>query len=120
MAYDYDKAARTADRLVKKFGAVVTLNKYANLGTASRPDYAVATTHDIYAAKLDDVEKDPDTLVTNRVTTFYISPLNDDDVVPASGDEIIAADGVSYELDSVDILKPTATAVLYTAKAKTP
>lgn len=107
----------TAHRLIYKFGKQMTLERSANTGTPSRPTFTVSTSP-IEAVITSTREWDAVAQVSRQKMVALISPSLT--VAPEPNDIIEDADGVRYEIKSVDPLKPANTVLLYQADIGTP
>lgn len=109
--FDYARTRATAERLIKRFGQVVTLTQTANSGTAYNPSQT-ETDHSCYGAVLAYAENEIDgTLIKNTDKQVYLS-TEGLSVTPAVADKI-TVDGISHEIINLMPLSPAGTVVFW-------
>lgn len=112
MAFDYSRSVASANRLVTHFGASMTLERWENGGTPSRPNM-VKTESTITAVILDKEEHDEPNQAQRSRQMAYIAP--NAATAPQANDIIEDPSGRRFEVVSVQTLAPEGTVVLYQA-----
>lgn len=120
MTFDYARAAITAERLIRKFGAPCAIRRTtvegANLydpssGTEVITDHAAHIVLTDYSNREIDGQR---ILSTDRKA--LVEPAIG--IEPTTSDLLVAADGATLTIVNVDLLRPATTTVLYTLQVR--
>ena len=120
MTFDYARAAGTAERLVRKFGAVGAIRRTtvegANLydpssGTEVVTDHPAMMVSTTYSAREID-----GTRIRATDIKVIIEPATG--IEPTTSDKVVAADGAALTIINIDVLRPATTTVLWTLQCR--
>lgn len=110
MAFDYSRAAATAQRLISRFGQSATLRQVTDGGDAWNPN-PTETDTTIPCVDLNREVRDPSGTLTGETRrTLYISTSAG--VTPAKGDKVVIG-GAEHEIAEVRTLAPGGTTVMH-------
>lgn len=116
-AFDYARAAATAERLIRKFGASGFIRRETpGSGPSYDPGEPTITDHAAHLVLTDYANREIDgqrILATDRKALVEASSVE-----PTTADLLITADGAILRIVSVDILRPATTTVLYVLQVR--
>lgn len=118
--FDYARAAATAERLVRKFGAQGAIRRETiEGGNSYDPESGTKTTtnHPAHIVLTDYSNREIDgqrILSTDRKA--LVEPAIG--IEPTTSDLLVTADGATLTIVNVDLLRPATTTVLYTLQVR--
>lgn len=118
MSFDYARAAGTAERLVRKFGAQGVIRRETpGAGPSYDPGPPTITDHPAHIVLTDYSNREIDgqrILSTDRKA--LVEPAIG--IEPTVSDLLVTADGATLTIVNVDLLRPATTTVLYTLQVR--
>ena len=116
--FDYARAAATAERLVRKFGAPGSVRcQTPGSGPSYDPGPPTITDHPAHIVLTDYSSREIDgqrILSTDR-KALVESAIG---IEPTPSDLLVTADGATLTIVNVDVLRPATTTILYTLQVR--
>lgn len=116
--FDYARAARTAQRLIDKFGAAGAIRRQTpGSGPSYDPGEPTLTDHPAHIVLTDYANREIDgqrILSTDRKALVEAGI----GIEPTTSDLLVTADGATFTIVNVDLLRPATTTVLYTLQVR--
>ena len=116
--FDYVRAAATAERLVRKFGAQGAIRRETpGSGPSYDPGPPTITDHPAHIVLTDYSSREIDgqrILSTDRKA--LVEPAIG--IEPTTSDLLVTADGATLTIVNVDLLRPATTTILYTLQVR--
>lgn len=116
--FDYARAAQTAERLIRKFGAAGAIRRETpGSGPSYDPGEPTLTDYPAHIVLTDFSNREIDgqrILATDRKA--YVEPSFG--VEPTTSDLLVTADGATLTIVNVDLLRPATTTILYVVQAR--
>ena len=118
MSFDYTRAAATAERLMRKFGAQGAIRRETpGSGPSYDPGLPTSADHPAHIVLTDYSSREIDgqrILSTDRKD--LVEPAIG--VEPTTSDLLVTADGATLTIVNVDLLRPATTTILYTLQVR--
>lgn len=117
-AFDYARAAQTAERLIRKFGAAGAIRRETpGSGPSYDPGEPTITDHAAHIVVTSYANREVDgqrILATDRKA--YVEPSVG--VEPTTSDLLVTPDGSTLTIVDVTLLRPATTTILYLVQAR--